>query len=76
MDQVGLDPRSSALRGWPGFKVVQPETWLPHVYTRRRSPSQWRKSVEAASLGRPATWLGRPGTKPTSPGEWRFYSPL
>jgi hypothetical protein len=33
--------------GRPGFEVVRPEPWLPHVYMRRRSPSRWRMSVEA-----------------------------
>jgi hypothetical protein len=45
-----------------GFEALWPEPWLPHVYTRRRSPSQWRKSVEATPPSRLATWLGRSAT--------------
>jgi hypothetical protein len=54
--------RAQEPTGWPNsladrpvFKVVHPETWLPCIYTRRRSPSQWRMLVEAAPPGRPAT---------------------
>jgi hypothetical protein len=55
MEQVGqtlgrVGPRA----GWAGFEAVLPEPWLPCVYTRRRSPSQWRKLVEADPPGRPA----------------------
>jgi hypothetical protein len=58
----GLASRPNSLGGRPRFKAVRPETWLPRVYMRRTSPSQWTKSVEAAPLGRLAMWLGRPAT--------------
>jgi hypothetical protein len=56
----GLASRPNSLEGRLGFKAIRPKTWLTRFYMRRRSLSLWRKSVEAALLGRPATWLGRP----------------
>jgi hypothetical protein len=46
----------------PGFEAVRPELWLPRVYTRRRRPSWWRKSVEGDPPGRPSMWLGHPAS--------------
>jgi hypothetical protein len=67
----GPNPRPNRprgrLAGRPGFKVVRAETWLPHVYTRRRSLSWWRQSVEAAPLGRLSMWLGRPAGHHVAP---------
>jgi hypothetical protein len=62
----GLTGRPNSLAGQLGFKAGQPETWLPRVYTRRRSPSRW-KLIHSA--GRPCGLAARPppGTKPTSP---------
>jgi hypothetical protein len=48
--------------GWPRFEAVRPEPGLPCDHMRRRSPSQWRKAVEATPPGRPAMWLGRSAT--------------
>jgi hypothetical protein len=48
--------------GQLGFEVVRLEPWLPRVYMRRKSPSRWRKLVEAITPGRSAMWLGRTAT--------------
>jgi hypothetical protein len=55
----GLAGRPNSLVDRPGFEAVQPEPWWPCVNTRRRSLSQWRKSVEAAPPDRPTMLLGR-----------------
>jgi hypothetical protein len=56
----GLADQPNSLADRPGFEALRPEPWLPRVYMRRRRLSWWRKSVEAAPLGRPAMWLGHP----------------
>jgi hypothetical protein len=47
----GPADQPNSLAGRPGFEAVWPEPWLPHVYMRRRSLSQWRKLVEATPPG-------------------------
>jgi hypothetical protein len=65
----GLASQPNTLVGQLGFKAVRPKTWLPRVYTMRRSPSRWRL---IHSAGRPCGLAARPppGTKSTSPSQW------
>jgi hypothetical protein len=54
----GPPGRPNSLASRPGFEVIRPAPWLPHVYTWRRRLSQRRKLVEAAPPGRLAMSLG------------------
>jgi hypothetical protein len=54
----GPPGRPNSLASRPGFEVIRPAPWLPHVYTWRRRLSQRRKLVEATPPGRLAMSLG------------------
>jgi hypothetical protein len=51
---------AQGLVGRLGLEAVQPESWFPCIYTRRKRLSQWRKLMEASPPSRPTTWLGHP----------------
>jgi hypothetical protein len=63
VDKMGQTPsRVGPEAGRPAFEAVWPKSWLPRIYTTRRSSNWWRKSVEAAPPSRLITWLGRSAT--------------
>jgi hypothetical protein len=74
-------PLTNGPRGWPagqrGFMSVWPATSCTRVYTRRRRPKQWRKSVEAEPHGRLATtWRVTDLTKSVTPPWTLINTPL